>query len=260
VQRLRVSYLAREERYVLDGDRAALREIRRQVDAVRHSIAAVGGEEAEDDAAANAQHGATSSTGAASQAQSQSLRFADRRTVEGAAARSLLAAELQQATTGSSIASAMMLPRTAASGSMFNRPWDGTGSLGGGGGGGGGASADAAAAPAPAPALGSFGTATLNSLSGGSSRDTGLGKENTSGPLLDEFGVSSGASSGTGTGGAVYATSEAAGAVVERLKAERKALLASDAGMNVTHPVIKRLDRALHNVEATWRRLKAQGK
>lgn len=46
-QRLRVAYLAQEERYVLEGDRAALRDIRRQVDSLRaaagHGAEAAGG-------------------------------------------------------------------------------------------------------------------------------------------------------------------------------------------------------------------------
>lgn len=40
-ERLRVAWLAREERLVLDGDRAALRDIRRQVEAARVAVAGV---------------------------------------------------------------------------------------------------------------------------------------------------------------------------------------------------------------------------
>jgi hypothetical protein len=41
-ERLRVAFLAREERYVLDGDRATLRSIRRAVDGLREDVGALG--------------------------------------------------------------------------------------------------------------------------------------------------------------------------------------------------------------------------
>ena len=57
-----------------------------------------------------------------------------------------------------------------------------------------------------------------------------------------------------------YDSSAAAGRVVERLKAERRALLASGQPYTAGHPLVRRIDRALHGAETAMRALAKEGR
>ena len=111
-ERLRVAFLAREERYVLDGDRGTLRSIRRAADGVRSDVSAgiapPGDSPADDDVSAAETRDTTRIPPAVS-----SLTSADTRAPASNVAAALLRASLSGSTAESRAAPSSSLPAPA---------------------------------------------------------------------------------------------------------------------------------------------------
>jgi hypothetical protein len=175
MEKLRIAWLAREERYVLDGDREVLRSIRMQADQVREGAREV---------------------------------------------------NLMQETEGE--APRQQPPPVAA------------------------------ALSSPTPSSGSSAAVFAGYVEQGtsSSQGTGVGMGHTQPSMATTMGGEGGSASAPST----FESSAAAGTVVDRLKAERRALLASGQPFTAGHPLVRRIDRALHAAEGAYRQLRAQGK
>lgn len=176
MEKLRIAWLAREERYVLDGDREVLRGIRKQADEVREAVSHVASYQDNEGEAPRTQAPPVP----APTVQPGSTTFAG---------------YVERAPSSMSRMTAGTVPSMSAP------------------------------APVPAPV-----------------------------PV---------AVPGHGAGPEVQSTFEssaAAASVVERLKGERRALLASGQPFTAGHPLVRRIDRALHAAESSYRQLQAQGK
>lgn len=201
-ERLRVNWLSREERYVLDGDRSALREIRRQADQIRDKVAAASApSEGQPPGGGDEHHDREDHplNGGDAAAQAASVSDENVAPAHRGKAHSSLLVSASSASSPSSNSSTPLLPV-----SLHERS---------------AAALAESVTPAP-PASASAATATAAA--------------DRPGPPV---------------------TAEAAASVISHLKTERRALLSSSAGYTVSHPMIRRIDRALVEAEGAMKRL-----